>query len=188
MYRPAAKRILPGARDGFTVVELLIVVAILALAAVALVGVTNYIQTQGEIALTEQSIQLLSTAVAEFHDITGRYPVDAWADIGDPGSRLVGASSSGTPNSDELLYLQLSMLPQTRKTISKLPEKLLATPGVTVDLPGQPSTPYLRSIVDPWGEGLLYLEVSGFPIIRSNGPDGESTTAADKLDDITNAN
>jgi prepilin-type N-terminal cleavage/methylation domain-containing protein len=189
MYQPANNRVLPGSRTGFTVVELLIVVAILALAAVALVGVSNYIQTQGEIALTEQSIQLLSTAVAEFHEITGHYPVDAWADIGDTGSRLVGASApDGDPNPDELLYLQLSLLPQTRKTISKLPGKLLAAPhdDITVTLGGQ-QTPYLRSIVDPWGERLLYEKGSGFPVIRSNGPDGESTTAADKLDDITNA-
>ena len=197
LLKPQASSPKPGFPDGFTIVELLIVVAILALAAVALVGVTIHIQTQGDVALTKQSVQLLSAAVAQFYDITGHYPVDDWTNRDDDGSRIYGANSSGTPKPDELLYLQLSLLPQTRKIIAKLPDQLLAKPhdDITVTLGGQ-QTPYLRSIVDPWHteddhRPLRYIRnVSsvgeGFPTIRSDGPDGESTSAADKLDDISN--
>ena len=82
--------------------------------------------------------------------------------------------------------MQLSLFPQTREIIANLPEKLLAKPlsEATVQLAGQSSnTPYLRSIVDPWGNPLVYEEVSGgFPIIRSYGPDGNNVT----VDDISN--
>ncbi len=188
-------------RLGFTLTEVLIVVAIIALLAAGLVGVSNYVQTQGNVALTEQCVKLLSTAVAQFHDITGHYPIDNWTDSQDGAShsysRILNANRSGTPNSDELLYLQLSLLPQTREIISKLPEKLLAAPAGTVQLAGQSSpTPYLRSVVDPWHTDndprpLNYerdtTDPDGvFPRIWSNGPDGKSSTDAEKADDITN--
>lgn len=186
MCGTADNKVLPGGRDGFTLVEVLIVVAILAVAAVALVGVSSYLQTQSSIALTEQCVELLSTAVAEFHDITGHYPIDenAWDDRNDPailpGCRLAGAEDTNGPaNSDELLYLQLSLLPQTREIISKLPEKLIAAPlsEATVQLAHDPlaDTPYLRSIVDAWGNALEYDDYNDpdrFPLIRSDGPDG----------------
>ena len=192
MCQRADKRTLGRGRDGFTLVEVLIVVAILAVVAVGLVGLSSYLQTQNDTVLTEKCVELLSTAVAEFHDITGHYPIDDW-DVRNTstGCRIAGAQLGGTdePESDELLYLQLSLLPQTRAIIAKLPEKLLAAPlsGATVQLAHDPlaDTPYLRSIVDAWGNALKYEEVSGgFPIIRSYGPDGPSGSTED---DISNA-
>ncbi len=164
-------------RLGFTLVEVLIVVAILAVVAAGLVGLSSYLQTQNNTVLTEKCLELLSTAVAEFYDITAHFPIDDWGDIGADGSRIAGASKSGdNPNSDELLYLQLSLLPQTRQIISKLPEKLLASPlsEARVQLAHDLSanTPYLRSIVDPWGEPLHYDASGSFPRIWSSGPDG----------------
>ena len=194
MCQRVDNRVLPGARGGFTLTEVLIVVAILALMAVGLVGVTNYVNTQGNVALTRQCLLMLSAAVEDFYTETGHFPIKDtdWVNRNDPiilpGCRLAGATSSGTPASDELLYLQLSLLPQTRKIISKLPGKLLAAPhnNITVTLGGQ-QTPYLRSIVDPWGLPLDYDTSSGsFPKIWSFGPDGKSASVAEKVDDITN--
>ena len=71
MYRQADNRVLPGARNGFTLIELIVVVAILVMVAAAMVGVSNYLQTQKKIVLTEKCVELLSIAVAEFYDITG---------------------------------------------------------------------------------------------------------------------
>ncbi|MBA7553769.1 hypothetical protein ES705_46368 [subsurface metagenome] len=170
--------------------------AILAVAAVALVGVSSYLQTQSSIALTEHCLELLSTAVAEFHDITGHYPIDDWTVrnnvIISPGCRIAGANNlGGTPSSEEMLYLQLSLLPQTREIISKLPERLLAAPhdGVTVRLAHDPlaDTPYLRSIVDAWGNALEYDDYNDpdrFPLIRSDGPDKTNDNGGG--DDIDN--
>ncbi len=196
-------------QPAFTLVEVLIVVAILTLVAAGLLGVSNYIHTQSNVTLTKHCLELLSKAVADFHDITGHYPIDAWPatddwDAQDSGKYIYlgcriryATENGGPPNSDELLYLQLSLLPQTRQIIAKLPEKLLAAPGSAVQLAGQSSnTRYLRSIVDPWGNALnyalVYYDSDGippaedpdvtFPDLSSNGPDGDPGTE----DDISN--
>ena len=137
--------------------------------------------------------------MAEFYDITGHYPVDVWVDVDgdniiddDPNPnirRLIDRaelrSGSLVDASDELLYLQLSLLPQTQGIIAKLPERLLAAPGAAVRLAGQSSnTPYLRSIVDPWGNALDYDTSGSFPRIWSYGPDKTNNDGAG--DDISN--
>ncbi|NIA06839.1 MAG: prepilin-type N-terminal cleavage/methylation domain-containing protein, partial [Actinobacteria bacterium] len=137
-------------RAAFTLVEVLIVVAILALLAAALVGVSSFITTQRNTALTKNCLDVLDAALAEFRDITGHYPVDDWG-VRDtsPGCLIAGATltSASAPRSSELLYLQLSLLPQTRDIIAKLPDQLLVQPIdtsdilITVELADQPGTP-----------------------------------------------
>ena len=183
---------------GFTLVEVLVVVAIVALLVGVLVGVTKHIDTKKKEALTESCLNLLKTAVTEYHDITGHYPIDRWVDgdgdgvfddppVGDPYHELVGcrlvraslADGSPDPRSDELLYLQLSMLPQTRDIIRKLAGQLVAEPNsrAIVRIAGR-ETPYLRSIVDGWEEPLIYTQ----PRIYSSGPDRQYPTGDDISD------
>ena len=190
----------PSGRSGFTITEVLIVVAILALLVAVLLGVSSFINTQKNTALTENCLDILDTALAEFHDITGHYPVDDWGDKDETGSRIDGAnltSPSDDPDSSELLYLQLNVLPQTRAIIAKLPDQLLVQPVdlsdnlITVELAGQSGdTPYLRQIVDAWGNALEYTrDLSDpddvFPTIVSGGADGNLTN---EEDNITNEN
>lgn len=195
MFRLRYHVAFPLARRAFTMVELLIVVAILAILVAVLLGVSSYITTQNNTALTRNCMDILDAAIGEFHAITGRYPVDDWIDNGGymdaVGSLIDGAEApGGPPGEDELLYLQLSLLPQTREIIAKLPEQLLAQSSVTVEIGGQP-TPYLRSIVDAWGTPLnddpgdpdddTSDPYDVFPRLWSNGPDRTPRTE----DDIT---
>ena len=184
-------------RWGFTLVEVLIVVAILALLVAVLVGVASSISTQRDTALTKNCLDILDAALAEFREITGHYPVDDWtAAITDSTCLIDGATKTpGTddPGPSEVLYLQLSILPQTREIIAKLPDQLLTKPLdasdnlITVQLAGQSgNTPYLRRVVDAWGTPLEYTRDSSdpddvFPTIASAGADPGTTE-----DDITN--
>ena len=175
---------------GFTLVEVLIVVAILALLVAVLLGVSSSIRTQKNTALTKNCLTILDAALTEFHEITGHYPVGIWDDaITDSTCLIYQANLTGgsNPESDELLYLQLSILPQTREMIAKLPSQLIIEPlsGATVDIGGE-TTRYLQSIVDAWGNVLDYdASGTGFPLISSSGPDGPAGGTAD---DITNEN
>lgn len=185
---------------GFTLVEVLIVVAILAVLVAALVGASIAINTQRDTALTKNCLDVLDATLAEFRAITGKYPVDAWDDDGGKmravGSLIDGATWGNVePNSDELLYLQLSLLPQTREMISKLPVRLVvaAHNDAKVQLAHDltEDTPYLQSIVDAWGNALSYDDYDDpdrFPLIRSDGPDGPNAPAGDGAtdDDINN--
>ena len=154
---------------GFTLVEVLVVVAIIALLIGVLVGVTKHIDTKKKEALTDNCLTILKTAVAEYHEITGHYPVDRWVDDdgdgwinSEEGSRLNSAecTSEEEPVGDELLYLQLSLLPQTREIISKLPSQLVGEPrsGAVVLIAGKESR-YLQSIVDGWGSAINYERI-----------------------------
>ena len=166
--------------EGFTLVEVLIVVAILAVVVAAMVGAGMAINVQRDTALTKNCLDVLDAALAEFHGITGKYPENDWATaIADNTCIIYSASATGgTPDSDEVLYLQLSILPQTREMISKLPGQLIIEPlsGATVTIGGD-TTPYLQSIVDAWGNALNYQRDTAnpdtvFPDLWSNGPDG----------------
>jgi len=193
---PSAFRLPPF---GFTMVEVLIVVAIMALLVSVLVGVAGRIDDQRNTTLTENCLDILDAALREFREITGHYPVDDWGDI-DTTSLIYNANAPGVPpESDELLYLQLSILPQTREIISKLPNQLITAPqsDATVQLLDNPTadTPYLQSIVDAWGNVLVYTRDSAhpndvFPTITSDGPDGPNNSHGgdgDTVDDIDNA-
>ena len=180
---------------GFTLVEVLVVVAIIALLIGVLVGVTGYLDTRKKTALAENTLVILRTAVAEYREETGHYPVDQWIDDdgdgqinSEVGSRLNGAvlaDVSFPPAPDEMLYLQLNLLPQTRELIAKLPGQLIERPrsGAGVIIAGQESR-YLQSIVDPWGNPLNYQRDqdnpdSVPPDISSDGPDGARNTGDD---------
>ena len=214
MYEKHHNTISPPRPRAFTLTEILIVVAILALLVTMLVVGASFIQTRNKTILTKKSLDILSTAIAEFRDITGHFPIDKdeWVDRDDsdvlPGCRLAEATADDEValQGSELLYLQLSLLPQTREIIANLSDRLLATANTTVQLASNPlsDTRYLRSIVDAWGNTINYdVEADDpdvpdatddpddrddvFPQLWSNGPDGESDPAFPDtlLDDIT---
>lgn len=196
MRKPLLQPLAYNPRPAFTLLEVLIVVAIVALLVAVMVTAWGPIDEQAKIALTKNCLDTLDAALRRFHDITGRYPVDTWADIDDPGSLIAGASQidgADEPSSSELLYLQLNVLPKTRDMIAGIDGQLLVQPldsgdnSITVELADQLGvlTPDLRRIVDAWGNVLIYDDHDDpdrFPLIYSCGPD----TTFGTEDDITN--
>ena len=63
MYQPANNRVVPDERAGFTLIELIVVVAILVLVSAAMVGVSSYLKTQKRVVLTKQCLQLLNSKI-----------------------------------------------------------------------------------------------------------------------------
>jgi type II secretory pathway pseudopilin PulG len=136
---------------GFTLVEVLIVVAfILVLVSIVLMA-TSSGRLSGEEQLTRATIELLDTALQEYYDYTGTFPPQ---DVDDAGYALGHC---------EELYRELSRIPDCRKVLGKIPESLIRD---------EQGNDYLE-IYDSWGLPLDYVydsNVNTFPLLRSAGP------------------
>ena len=199
-------------KSGFTLIEMLVVIAIVAVLATMIVGVASRIESREKEKRCRSTLALLSTALAQFHEYDFVYkdpdysafdfPLDCNGfNVGQIAETLevaLGADDvqiSGThdPNdsSNEVMYLLLSMVPTSRKTLNKIDKKLIASSEATITVDGR-KYPLLR-VVDPWDTALRYDyydeddptpdpdEARTFPVITSAGTDKKFGTD----DDIT---
>lgn len=142
---------------GVTLVEMLVVVALITLLAAMVVGVAGRINTQGKERLTESALVLLDAALGQFQDYKYRYKNDPSDDEKrlfyleldfpldcndlsqfDLEARLdealnVNVSISGAhePNysGSEALYFFLSRVPASRKTLDRIDSSLITNKG-----------------------------------------------------------
>lgn len=170
---------------GFTLVEMLTVIAVVAVLATLMVGVALRIETREKQKHCTSTLALLSTALAQFHeygfDYKGDYTAfnfpldcngfdkgqieDALEDALDTGDDSVVVSSVVDPNdsSNEIMYLLLSMVPASRETLEKIDRKLVTNIGldeqpmqITIGS-GESAQIYpLFRVLDPWGTTLIY--------------------------------
>ena len=178
----------------FTIVELLIVVALIAVLASIMMMVAGQGNTASDTELTKSTLALLDSALQEYHDYTGKFPLpdligETYFDPNYPGQQIRQHNAS--------LYIQLSLVEESRSILEKIPESQINPKdfegSVTVqfiDPFGQSHTQssYLE-ILDGWKMPLDYIYVSepsakrmNFPSIISAGPDKNFGTT----DDITN--
>jgi prepilin-type N-terminal cleavage/methylation domain-containing protein len=128
-------------KTGFTLVEMLIVLAIVVILTTMVIGLAGRIDNQSKEQLTKNTIGLITAALRQFHDYKYRYESPIYAEFDFPldcndflqpaiemtmGNAL-GATvviSGGTPDisysGGEALYLFLSQLPECRKTLDKI--------------------------------------------------------------------
>ncbi len=197
-------------KRGFTLVEMLVVIAIVAALATMIVGVAARIESREKEKRCKNTLALLTTALAQFHDYGFSYegPYSAFGfplDCNDFGEVKIAETlevALGTaapveitfivahdPNysSNEVMYLLLSMVPASRATLDKIDKKLITSDGATITIDGR-VYPLLR-VIDPWGEALRYDyydedypgDKRTFPLVTSAGPDKKFGTD----DDIT---
>jgi len=172
-------------KTGLSLVEMLIVVAIIVILTTMVIGLASRIDNQSKEQLTRNTIAILTAALRQFHDYRYPYKDLAYADFGFPldcndflqpalemtlGNAL-GATVvivSGAPDisysGTEALYLFLSQLPECRKTLDKIDESLITNLGldkqpmnISLTYPdGITKVSPLLRITDPWGTALRY--------------------------------
>jgi len=151
-------------KHGVTLVEILVVVAIIALLATMVIGIAARINNQSKEEGLKCTFELLECALQEYYENTGKFP-------GQPEKNFLNALVHS-----EYLYNELSLIPESRKILEKIADSLLKNEYGTAETP--------LEIYDPWGIVLDYIYVPGdnFPELVSAGPDKIFGTA----DDIKN--
>jgi prepilin-type N-terminal cleavage/methylation domain-containing protein len=151
-------------KQGVTLVEILVVVAIIAILATMVIGIAARINDQSKERGLESTFTLLESALQEYREGTGKFPEQ-------PEKNFANALIHS-----EYLYRELDLMPESRKILGRIAKSLVKNEYGTVDT--QPE------IYDPWGTVLDYIYVPGdnFPEFVSAGPDKIFGTA----DDISN--
>jgi len=198
-----------GRNKGFTIVELLTVLAILVILAGALLKVAKYVRDRASEGLTESTITVIVTALEQYHDDNGKFPfeadvnfdtVDLQASIETDLGLAVDDVTITATNDDEYasieaMYYFLSRSYNSSQILSAISGKFIMSndsngDGLTVawDVPGSSSVPPIKTlplirIVDTWGNAFRYAYADGesFPVILSAGQDGNFSTAGDNI-------
>ena len=159
-------------KTGFTLVEMLVVVAIVAILASMVIGIASRLENREKEKHCRSTLALLTTAIAQFHEygfnykgnFTGfNFPLDFNGFDRGPiegtlknelGARFVQISGDAPdPNysSNEVMYLLLNMVPASRQTLEKIDGKLVTNLG----LGGKPMQITITGYSEP-GIGKVY--------------------------------
>ena len=142
------------AARGFSLIELLVAIGIIALLVAIGVGVGMKVSGQGKIKATKANMLLIMNAIETFHDENDAYP---------------GAESS--PPSSQDLYTQLTANDSAKAKLSALPADAIAEFG--------PSGSEYNAFADKYGNEISYSNnagLGGTPVLISAGSDGEFGT------------
>jgi prepilin-type N-terminal cleavage/methylation domain-containing protein len=194
---------------GLTLIEMLVVVAVIAILVTMVIGIAARIDNQSKEQLAKNTLALLDAALGQFQDYGYKYNDPCYAELyfpldcndfpvgrlGTTINRALGTTGAVTINpavshdtkysGSEMLFFFLNMVPECRKTLDKI-DKSLITCGK--DYP-------LFRFVDPWGTTLRYDYIyredladstwkdnkKTFPLITSAGPDRDFNTVTDNI-------
>ena len=169
------------AKTGVTLVEMLVVVAIIAILATMVIGIAARIDNQAKERLAKSTIAIINAALGQFQDYGYRYKDSGYTDFDFPLDcndfpqgeleielgKALGKSISIIPigshdpnySGSEALYFFLSRVPESRKTLEKIDRSLITSEGfdkqdmiINIDGRGYP----LYRFIDPWGTILRY--------------------------------
>ncbi|MEJ2702959.1 MAG: type II secretion system protein [Sedimentisphaerales bacterium] len=155
---------------GLSLVEMLIVVAIIAILVTMVVSVASRVDNQAKEKGTESIFTLLDSALQEYHEFTGHYPEQA------------EVAPAKAVDHIEYLYGELDSVPSAQKILRQLSGSTVQDKYRALGTDETTQTP--PEVYDPWGTPLDYRYVAGqnFPLLVSAGPDKTFGTP----DDIDN--
>ena len=147
--------------NGFTLVEMVIVVAVIGLLAAMVLGVGGALHKQAQRQGAKHVLLQVEGAIDAYYEFKGFYPVRVGGNAG---------------RNCEFLYAELNSVPGSRKILGLINDALIRD-----EFNG---TAGRFEIYDPWGTVLNYQYVAGtsYPLLISAGPDEKFWTD----DDIRN--
>jgi prepilin-type N-terminal cleavage/methylation domain-containing protein len=175
-----------SAKSGFTLVEILIVIAIIIILISMMVGVGRRIDDQGKVRLCRSTIDLIGNALEQFRDFGYEYKDPCYAGLAFPldcngfddityfQNTLHDALYSSTPptitisgwaqhdpsfSGSEALYFILSQVPDCRTTLEKIGKSLLinkGTDGGEINITIDAMILPFTRFIDPGGTTLHY--------------------------------
>jgi prepilin-type N-terminal cleavage/methylation domain-containing protein len=140
-------------KKGITLIEMVIVVAIVALLATMVIGIASRIDNRTKEKGLANIFVLLESALQEYHEYTNKFPEQ-------PEKNFTKAAAHS-----EFLYSELHSIPSSQKVLEKIGDSSLRDKTETSS-----TSP---KIYDLWGTVLDYRYVQGdtFPELISAGPD-----------------
>jgi prepilin-type N-terminal cleavage/methylation domain-containing protein len=142
---------------GLTLLEVLVAITIIAILAAGLYTLSSSIERQAKERLTKSTIEILCTALEQYHNLYGSFPV------------LTAVNVYPTTGCDgvERLYYSLTLAPDAKAILSRINSAMIVNNDTDEDPNIYPE------IVDAWGTDIMYRYTVGtnFPVIISNGPD-----------------
>lgn len=138
---------------GLSLIEMLIVVAVISLLVSIVLGVGNSIQRKANEQLTENTFALLEAALQEYYDYQDYFPVQSEENFENAAAH------------SQMLYQALRSIPGSRKIISKVSNRQIKNKY------GDDGT--WPEIYDPWKMPIDYRYTTDqtFPVLISAGPD-----------------
>ncbi len=183
-----------GKKIGFSMVEILTVVGILAILLTVVMGVSKKMKRQANEQLTASMIEVLVTALEQYYAFWSQFPFEANGNY-DEAQLLIDLNAtldSGIHDngyaSSEVLYYNLSRTPDCKRIIDSISDTLISNRDVNeavllIEIPTGGTVTDLIRFVDPWGNAIRYTYATGdsFPVIESAGTDGKFPTTGDNV-------
>ncbi len=198
-------------KKAFTLIEILVTLAIILILAGALVGAGKYLRVRAERQLTQSAIEVISTALQQYYDQTGNFPPTIYSAAGEDGlspsqywlktvlsANSVTVSSGQHPTGNECrqwwtseaLFYFLDRVPQSKAILNGLSNRMLSNKDangaglqIQISIGGTTTTYDLVRFVDAWRSVIEYEYTTGdaFPVLTSAGPDKNFQTTANNL-------
>lgn len=155
---------------GFTLIELMVVVAILAILTTLIVSVSSFVRTKAMQDDTQANMKIIMSAIMAFQNATDKFPTSTVP--GNPHAADTEQAES------ENLYDQLHKIPQCRQILQNLPPNILVKTGTYPD--GTPKIMFVDSFAT--GKPMDYYgSLAGRPTLVSAGKDGDFSKDVDNI-------